>query len=167
MEPTAGKTKKDSGFTLIELLVTLAVAVILATVAVPNFQGLIARNQLVADHNEILTGLNYARSEAVKQRDAVTAVLASDADGAGWTLEVWDGDGSSVVNCPADIQCLRVRDESGSPVNISTTSDGKVTFNSLGRLSGSSTVQFDLSHGEGNQESICIGLAGRVGSDCG
>ncbi len=156
---------KHSGFTLIELLVTIAVAIILATIAVPNFQSMIVRNRLVADHNEVLVGLNYARSEAVKRREKVTAVITADADGTGWGLEVWHDDGSGSVTCPADVECLQERDKSGSSVSMSTTSDGKVTFNSLGRLSGASSLKFELSNGGSGIRCVAIGLSGMVSSE--
>ncbi|PXX94913.1 GspH/FimT family pseudopilin [Halomonas sp. LBP4] len=163
MEPTAGNDKKRAGFTLIELLVTLAVAVILATVAVPSFQSMIATNRLAADYNSILSGLNFARSEAVAQREKVTAVLTQSAGG-GWKLEVKLDDGSS-IDCsdPTDAKCLQVRDQTGSPVSID--SDSTVTFTSLGRLDGTTCKQIDVSH-NGKTESIRVGLAGKVGDNC-
>lgn len=43
------------GFTLIELLVTLAVAAILLTVAVPNFQMFVVNNRMASQANDIIT----------------------------------------------------------------------------------------------------------------
>lgn len=166
MKPTAGNDKKRAGFTLIELLVTLAVAVILATVAVPSFQSMIATNRLAADYNAMLAGLNFARSEAVAQREKVTAVLTQVAGG-GWKLEVKLDDGSSLgsIDCsdPAVAKCLQVRDQAGSPVSID--SDNTVTFTSLGRLDGTTCKEIIVSH-DGSSEKIRVGLAGKVGDDC-
>lgn len=128
--------RKWQGFTLIELLVAIALVAILATVAVPSFQGTLVRNQLATDFNQLLTGIHYARSEAVKMREEVTVVLSSGAGGDGWKLQVWKGDGITTVSCPTDAGCLKVMDESNSPVSISTTpTSGKFTFNQLGRSS--------------------------------
>lgn len=64
------------GFTLIELLVTLAVAAILLTVAVPNFQMFVMNSRMASQANEIVGALSLARSEAVK-RGAQVSVCAS------------------------------------------------------------------------------------------
>ncbi|MEQ6889689.1 GspH/FimT family pseudopilin [Halomonas sp. CS7] len=162
----AAGNNKHSGFTLIELLVTIAVAVILATIAVPSFQSMIATNRLAADYNAMLAGLNYARSEAVAHREKVTAVL-SQVVGGGWRLEVKldDGSGLGSIDCsdPMDAKCLQVRDKSSSPVSID--SSNVVTFTSLGRLAGIACKKIDVSH-DGKTESIRVGLAGKIGNDC-
>ncbi|RUA22883.1 prepilin-type N-terminal cleavage/methylation domain-containing protein [Billgrantia gudaonensis] len=60
---------RQRGFTLIELLVTIAVIVIMATIAIPGFQRMMATNRLNSGYNEILSGLYLARSEAIKRRE--------------------------------------------------------------------------------------------------
>lgn len=64
------------GFTLIELLVTMAVAAILLTVAVPNFQMFVMNSRMASQANEVVGALSLARSEAVK-RGAQVSVCAS------------------------------------------------------------------------------------------
>lgn len=108
---------RRQGFTLIELLVTLAVLAILATVAVPGFQRMMATNRVVADYNEILTGLNFARSEAVKRRAPVQFVASSNG--------VWEYSVSIVGGG-------ELRSRSGRDGRTSLTG-GTVVFNALGR----------------------------------
>lgn len=55
------------GFTLIELMVTLAVAAILLAIAVPSFQGMMERNRVAAQSNDILGALQVTRSEAIRK----------------------------------------------------------------------------------------------------
>lgn len=69
---------RQRGFTLIELIVTLTVAAILMSIAIPNFKTTIYNNRQTAELNTLLSGLVYARSEAVKRN--VDVVLCSTSD---------------------------------------------------------------------------------------
>ncbi len=62
---------------MIELMVTVAVLAIIAAIAVPAMQGLIAANRLSAASTELVTALQLARSEAIRRNAAVT-VCGSD-----------------------------------------------------------------------------------------
>lgn len=64
------------GFTLIELLVTLVVLATILGIAMPNFSSQIKNNRSVAVGEELLTALNFTRSEAVK-RGVRTSICAS------------------------------------------------------------------------------------------
>ena len=57
---------RQEGLTLIELMVTMAVMVILAAVAVPNFQEHLRDNRGITQINELVSAMNLARSEATK-----------------------------------------------------------------------------------------------------
>ena len=110
------------GFTLLELLVTLVVIAILASVAAPAYQQVRTSNQLAADVNSILVGLNYARVEAVKRRANVEFRVA--AGGVGWVYEVLPESGG---------EPLLERGASGSRVALSA-SESLLVFNSRGRM---------------------------------
>ena len=51
-------------FTLIEMLVTIAIAAILLALAIPSFRESTLNNQRAARVNELVTELNYARTQA-------------------------------------------------------------------------------------------------------
>lgn len=81
--------KTENGFTLIELLVTVAVVSILLAIGVPEFKRMTEDNRQVAIINHLSASLNLARSEAVKQSQAVTVCSSTNGvtcDGsADWT----------------------------------------------------------------------------------
>lgn len=68
------------GFTLVELMVVLAVAAILISAAVPNFQQTIANYRLNVEVNALVGDLQFARSEAIKQ--GTTVLMCPTRDGA-------------------------------------------------------------------------------------
>lgn len=124
---------RQRGFTLIELLVTIAVAIILATVAVPNFVDMINRQRFATEFNSVLIGLNLARSEAIKRREAVSYVVteAGDSDaGTGWQWQVQDDTGA-VIRQASGSGKIQLIDDNGDKV----ANDSTITFNSLGRRS--------------------------------
>ncbi|XKE45117.1 GspH/FimT family pseudopilin [Halomonas organivorans] len=126
MTVIAGDMRRAAGFTLIELLVTIAVVAILATVAVPNFQGIVERNRVAADYNEILAALHFSRSEAVKQREEVAASIYTDADG--WAVDIKvDSDGDGDLSDEAAI-----RSAYGGDDGVAVTG-ALIWFNELGR----------------------------------
>jgi type IV fimbrial biogenesis protein FimT len=73
-------SKEVRGVTLIELMVTLAVLVILASLAIPSFQGSLASSRVSSTANELISSIAQARSHAIKIGSRVT--LCKSADGA-------------------------------------------------------------------------------------
>ncbi|MBD3897940.1 GspH/FimT family pseudopilin [Halomonas sp. ML-15] len=151
-----GKRRSQRGFTLIELLITMAVAIILATIAVPSFLGMMANNRLASDYNEILSGVNFARSEAIKRREDVAFTVE---EGAPWEYKV-------TLESDEDIRIRSSRD-----ARMTVTSSGDVTFNSLGRVASGSNCEggclIDINHDVAGCRAVSISRFGRVGrADC-
>ncbi|MBD7977702.1 GspH/FimT family pseudopilin [Serpens gallinarum] len=65
-------------FTLVELMITLALLAILASVAVPAFAELIARNRQLALQHEVLNALNFARAYAARNNTRVNFCASSN-----------------------------------------------------------------------------------------
>jgi len=53
------------GLSLIELLVTMSIAVILLTIGVPSFVDFVTSSSATSYINDLITDINYARSEAI------------------------------------------------------------------------------------------------------
>jgi type IV fimbrial biogenesis protein FimT len=139
---------KARGFTLIELLVTIAVAAIMATIAVPGFQSMMASNRLAGDYNEVLSGLNYARSEAIKRREEVTFTVDQASP---WRYRIRD----------ADNELLIERSGRDNRTEVTTTA---ITFNALGRranCTGGCTIT--IAHSNGNDSEMQVSTTGRIG----
>jgi type IV fimbrial biogenesis protein FimT len=62
---------KNKGFTLIELMITVAIMSIMMAVGLPSFQSIIASSRLTAAANAMVSALQLARFEAIKQHKPV------------------------------------------------------------------------------------------------
>lgn len=82
-----------SGFTLVELMVTMAIAAILLTQAVPSFRAMIANNRITTQVNELVTAINYGRSEAAKLNTRVVLCRSANSNtgspSCGGTANTW------------------------------------------------------------------------------
>jgi type IV fimbrial biogenesis protein FimT len=91
------------GFTLVELLVTVSLGAILIAMATPGFVETSVRNRLVAHTNDLISSVNFARSESIRR--GVPVVICPSADGAscsetwsdGWLIFVNTNGGSPAV----------------------------------------------------------------------
>jgi type IV fimbrial biogenesis protein FimT len=141
-----GRRSRARGFTLIELLVTLTVLAILLGIGVPSFNHTISATRLSNNANELVGGLNLARSEAVRRGQNVTfhSADASANFHTGWEV-MTDSDGDGLAPgtvTTADGTVVRVQQAvSGSTTvkrvdssnAVLTSSDkGYVVFNARG-----------------------------------
>ena len=132
-----------TGFTLIELLVVIAVIAIFATIAVPALQETIKNNRVTSHNNEIVSLINFAKSEAIRRNGRVAVEFFS---GAGWEAQVVvdDEDGGPVVDsvpgCPDG--ALRCAAETGTALDAALT----LTFNSRGYLDPFAMVSLYVEH---------------------
>ncbi|XKF14377.1 GspH/FimT family pseudopilin [Halomonas sp. BLK-85] len=144
------RNHRIQGFTLLELLLAIVVAGILASIAVPSFSGFLARQQLRSDVIEVVSMLSFARSEAIKRREEVTAEISQNSL---WRIEVSTDD------------VLRIAIGRQAAVSLSGTSS--VSFDFLGAAQ-SCPCQIELIHsrlGKEDKKVIRITPAGGVRSD--
>lgn len=111
------------GFTLIELMIVVTLLAIISAFALPAFQSFIASNRLTSEANELLAGLNLARSEAVRSQRRVVLCRASatgcvtTADGERWQRWVVfvDNDADGVFDAN---ELLREQVITGTTLNL-------------------------------------------------
>lgn len=69
--------KYQKAFTLIELMITVSILAIVMALAIPSFKSSVANNRSVGAGGELVSALNFARTEAIK-RGSYVSVCASD-----------------------------------------------------------------------------------------
>ena len=72
--------RKEQGFTLIELMVTIAVLGIIASMAAPSMQNMIARQQLNTTARDLASIFSQARGQAAMLRKNVTVKFSTNSD---------------------------------------------------------------------------------------
>tara|TARA_R110002072_G_scaffold59158_5_gene150807 strand:+ start:85409 stop:85897 length:489 start_codon:yes stop_codon:yes gene_type:complete len=133
-----------------EMLIGLVIVTIGITVAVPSFQGMIARNTVATDVNEMLLAINLARSEASRTGSAVKILATNPTEdnefGPGWCV---------VPNAQADCSANVIRAFAGANPNASLNlvDDGgeeSIIFTPRGGLSNFQNASIDYCY-EGQQ----------------
>lgn len=105
-----------AGFTLIEMLVVCLLIGIFAMIALPDFAGMIKGERLVAQTNDLVSDIAFARAEAMQRGRRVTLCPSADqsACGGSWAagrivfLDL-NSDGSRDAAASAGEEVLRVR----------------------------------------------------------
>jgi type IV fimbrial biogenesis protein FimT len=116
---------QESGFTLVEMIVTVLILIILSAIALPAFQGIIAKVALKSTAESIYQGLQVARAEAVRQNTRVHATISANT---AWSVVV-DSTNAVVQSKPAG---------EGANAAVTLAGTGTVTFNALGRATANS-----------------------------
>lgn len=148
MKPSNRNFQK--GVTLIEVVTTMAIAIVLATVATAPFGQMLGAMRMRSATSDIVNDLIFARSEALKRGQLVAITPSSDSWNSGWR-----------ITAVASNEVLGTRNPLGGGVNFSS-SPAAVTFDSSGRLSGAtSVVRFGLSSGGNNSRCVSLDPSGR------
>lgn len=118
----------NGGFTLLELMITLAVMAILVSWGFPSLQESIRSNRMIAQNNEMLAMLQYARSEAIRRNTSVE--IHFEGTGNEWNVHIEDPDNTAdVEGCATGL--LRCASNS----NVALAADATViTFNNRGYI---------------------------------
>lgn len=128
------------GFTLIELMVVLAMIVVLASIAAPNFQRSIARQKTSVAASELLTSVLQARSAAITNNQ-VTYVqpLVSTDWSRGWRIYIdVDKDKTFTAGTDTPIATVAAMDENvlQNEVALNAVVGNLIGFDANGYLVG-------------------------------
>jgi|DEB0MinimDraft_6_1074348.scaffolds.fasta_scaffold122979_2 type IV fimbrial biogenesis protein FimT len=171
--------RRAAGFTLVELLVIVVIIGIAFSLALPGFQGMIQRNRLTTNVNDMLVAINLARSEAMRRGSSVTVQSADDGAeavnefGNGYCVQVGvpgatgysDSCTYSAARCgpPMTTGCIIRQFEalSGNATINSVENAGALTFGSMGELLASNVANLDVCDTEAEGRRIRVSLIGR------
>lgn len=149
--------KRSAGFTVVEMMIAVAVLGILVALGMPSFATFIRNSQVRSSAENMQSGLNLARSEALRRNSRVSFWMVTDLT-AGCTLS---GTGNSWVVSMANPtgKCQVASSETVAPQLIQSRSGndstGAVTLSAIGGGGGaSSCVTFN---GFGQVEDTCTG----------
>jgi type IV fimbrial biogenesis protein FimT len=81
LEPLMAADRMNRGFTLIELLIAVAVVAVILTLAAPSFQQFIILQRLKSINAQVITDMQYARSEAASRGQPVRVRFQATGDG--------------------------------------------------------------------------------------
>ena len=99
------KYRSSDGFTLLELIIVLAILAILLSWSIPSLQQSIRNNSVLAQGNELIAMLHFAKSEALRRNTDVPILLTAGANG--WTAIIEDpAELADVEGCiPGQLRC--------------------------------------------------------------
>jgi len=129
--------KKSLGYTLIELMAMLAVVSVLVSIGLPMMKVFFDSNRMISNSNDLVAGLNIARSEAIKQQIRVTLCQSADTascTGSGLWEDGWivfqDPNGNATVDGGERILRLNAGIDGGQ-VTIRSNDVGNQIANSV------------------------------------
>jgi len=158
---------RSNGLTLIELLVTMAILVVMATIAVPSFSTFIQNRKHSAAIADFRSAIAFTRSEAVK-RGTPTAVCASsnglECNGVSWTvgwLAYVDKDANGAKD--SNEQVLRINEalDSGYTLLGSTNVATSIRYKPNGDSLETGVITLCDSRGADKAEAIIIAPSGK------
>ena len=145
----------NQGFTMVELLIVLVILAILSAIALPNLRSGMRREQLAATSLGLISWLERARNQAVKDMESCQINIESSAA----SLAI----ASNSPGC-TEIETFKVADQENTPTDVSLelTDDSESEFSFSPRGSVNSDQEIELTM-EGSPTTRCIKVIAPVG----
>lgn len=135
------------GFTLIEMLTTVSVAAILFAIAVPSFVRLTVSNTLVNYTNDLVSTVNFARSEAIRRGSTVVICSSTNGTSCSGADDTWsegwivfansDNDSPAVVDAGETVLKVHEALTTGYTLGTDTTFAKEIDFDADGAANAS------------------------------
>src|SRR5215472_2171037 len=127
---------RQRGFTLTELLVVTAIVAVLLGIGVPSYRYITNSHRMSSEVNGLLGDLQFARSEAIKEGQMVTACVSRDGATCDAGSTTWQ-EGWVVFQ---DVNNDQTVDPGDTVLHVQATFSGTDTFTAA---SGVSSVTFN------------------------
>lgn len=148
----------SAGFTLLELLMVMALAATLTLLALPSFQGLLAKRKVQHAAQALVEDLRFARAEAIKRSRRVEVCKIQGSMACNTALAGGWAEGWMVV---AGHEVLRV--QAPQPGLQSSSSLWKISYEATGLAQGAAgNISFDAVGASALVQRICVSLQGRA-----
>ncbi len=148
--------KRSGGMTLIELLITLSIVAILAGLAAPSFNSMIASNRASSATGNLVSVINLTRAEAIARGATVSVCGSTDPAGSSPSCDgSWEDGWVMYTGTLSAATVLKVGEANA---HLSATGDALLLFNNRGRsvdASGTPTARVFTA-------SVCDGTLGKV-----
>lgn len=153
----------SKGFTLIELLMVVAIISMTMAMGLPSFRSIVASSRLTATANAMVSALQLARFEALKQHKAV--VIAHKQGGtweSGWDVFV-DLNGDEIPQANEQILVTTLFDSVNAMITVTSNGyDKYVTYGANGRVVGIGGHFTFCSSSTQDYRSVVIAATGRI-----
>lgn len=159
--------RRQRGMTLLELLIVITVLAIVLAIGVPGMRDLVLNNRQAGAVNELVTALQFGRSEAITRNIAAPAVVSVCASNNGTSCSGTWSDGWIVftdANGPAAVNIDEVLRVADAPDSLTITTPGfatPVSYRRDGRALGAADFVFCDSRGGSSARVVQLGNSGR------
>ena len=159
----------QKGFTLIELLTAVIIIGVVLALGVPSFRDIIQNQRMGTQINELVSDLNFARSEAIKRGSAISTCMRNVAGTAciggaswvgGWLVFDDPNDNGSIE--PGET-ILKVRDAITGMTSFNFTGGTRIRYDNQGFARGfAGTLTLCDSRGDTKRKGITVSNTGRI-----
>lgn len=169
------RRQHGAGFTLIEWMITVALLLLLVTLAAPSVRDLIAGQRLRSAHAALVTDLQFVRSEAVRQRRSLRFEVGGD--DAMTCYIVYVPGISGVCRCTnppgnacrpkgtsEEMRTVQFPRSSGLTVTATSSRGPDATFEEVSGRSEPGDLQIELTSSVRGRVRVMVNAAGRVSS---